>query len=167
MRYRGGVEASHYYTLLFRCSDRAACRCSKCKGKRLLWRAQRRTWRDSIIDFGWEGLRFALAKSEATYPHGQVAHNEKISLIMLFNAEKENDCNGNNNQNDASVRRLINAGTLGVRLLLSTCCAVNRQRVNDRGVCLDRLIYRSFVGDRGVSGAEVQPGRVRRSPRCL
>ena len=84
---------------------------------------------------------------------------------MLFNAEKENDCNGNNNQNDASVRRLINAGTLGVRLLLSLCCAVNRQRVNDRGVCLYRLQDGSFVGDRGVSGAEVQPGRLRRSHR--
>ena len=82
---------------------------------------------------------------------------------MLFNAEKENDCNGKNNQNDAAVRRLINAGTLGVRLLLTLCCAVNRQRVNDYGVCLDRLIYRRFVGDRGVSGAEVQPGRLRRS----
>ena len=45
---------------------------------------------------------------------------------MLSNAEKENDCNGKNNQNDAAVRRLINAGTLGVRLILSLCCAVNR-----------------------------------------
>ena len=43
---------------------------------------------------------------------------------MLSNAEKENDCNGKNNQNDAAVRRLINAGTLGVRLLLTLCCAV-------------------------------------------
>lgn len=66
---------------------------------------------------------------------------------MLSNAEKENDCNGKNNQNDAAVRRLINAGTLGVRLILSLCCAVNRQRINDYGVCLDRLIYRCFVGD--------------------
>ena len=84
---------------------------------------------------------------------------------MLSNAEKENDCNGKNNQNDAAVRRLINAGTLGVRLHLSLSCAVNRQRVNDCGVCLDRLINRCFVGDRGVSGAEVQPGRLRRSHR--
>ncbi len=66
---------------------------------------------------------------------------------MLSNAEKENDCNGKNNQNDAAVRRLINAGTLGVRLLLTLRCAVNRQRVNNYGVCLDRLIYRRFVGD--------------------
>ena len=66
---------------------------------------------------------------------------------MLSNAEKENDCNGKNNQNDAAVRRLINAGTLGVQLLLTLCCAVNRQRVNNYGVCLDRLIYRRFVGD--------------------
>lgn len=66
---------------------------------------------------------------------------------MLSNAEKENDCNGKNNQNDAAVRRLINAGTLGVCFHLSLCCAVNRQRVNDCGVCLDRLIYRRFVGD--------------------
>lgn len=66
---------------------------------------------------------------------------------MLSNAEKENDCNGKNNQNDAAVRRLINAGTLGVRLLLTLCCAVNRQRINGCRVCLDRLIYRRFVGD--------------------
>lgn len=84
---------------------------------------------------------------------------------MLSNAEKENDCNGKNNQNDAAVRRLIYAGTLGVRFHLSLSCAVNRQRVNDCGVCLDRLIYRRFAGDRGVSGAEVQPGRLRRSHR--
>ena len=66
---------------------------------------------------------------------------------MLFNEEKEYDCNGKNNQSDVAVRRLINTGTLGVRLILSLCCAVNRQRVNDYGVCLDRLIYRCFVGD--------------------
>ena len=66
---------------------------------------------------------------------------------MLSNAEKENDCNGKNNQNNAAVRRLINSGTLGVRLIFSLCCAVNRQRVNNYGVCLDRLIYRRFVGD--------------------
>ena len=84
---------------------------------------------------------------------------------MQFNEEKEYDCNGKNNHSDATVRRLINAGTLGVRLILSLRCAVNRQRVNDCGVCLDRLIYRCFVGDRGVSGAEVQPGRLRRSHR--
>ena len=29
--------------------------------------------RVTIIGFGWEGQRGALAKSEATYPHGQVA----------------------------------------------------------------------------------------------
>lgn len=84
---------------------------------------------------------------------------------MLSNAEKENDCNGKNYQNDAAVRRLINAVTLGVRLLLTLSCAVNRQRVNDCGVCLDRLINRCFVGDRCVSGAEVQPGRLHRSHR--
>ena len=50
---------------------------------------------------------------------------------MLSNAEKENDCNGKNYQNDAAVRRLIYAGTLGVRFHLSLSCAVNRQRVND------------------------------------
>lgn len=66
---------------------------------------------------------------------------------MLSNEEKEYDCNGKNNQNNASVRRLINAGTIGVRLILSLCCAVNRQRVKNYGVCLDRLIYRRFVGD--------------------
>ena len=66
---------------------------------------------------------------------------------MLSNAEKENYCNGKNNQNNAAVRRLINAGTLGVCFHLSLCCAVNRQRVNGCGVCLDRLIYRRFVGD--------------------
>lgn len=66
---------------------------------------------------------------------------------MLSNEEKEYDCNGKKNQNHASVRRLINAGTLGVRLILALCCAVNRQRVNDHRVCLDRLIYRRFVGD--------------------
>ena len=82
---------------------------------------------------------------------------------MLSNAEKENDCNGKNNQNDAAVRRLINAGTLGVRLILALRCAVNRQRVNDCGVSANSLIYRCLVGDRGVSGAEVQPGRLRRS----
>lgn len=82
---------------------------------------------------------------------------------MLSNEEKEYDCNGKNNQNNAAVRRLINSGTLGVRLILSLCCAVNRQRVNDDGVSANRLIYRCFVGDRGVSGAEVQPGRLRRS----
>ena len=58
---------------------------------------------------------------------------------MLSDEEKENCCNGKNNQNDAAVRRFIYAGTLGVRLLLSLCCAVNRQRVNGYGVSLDRL----------------------------
>ena len=72
---------------------------------------------------------------------------------MLSNAEKENDCNGKNNQNDAAVRRLINAGTLGVRLILSLCCAVNRQRVNDDGVSANGLINCRFIVDRGVSGA--------------
>ena len=57
VRCRGDVEASHCDTLLFRCADRAAFRCSKCIGKRLPWRAQRRTWRDCIVAFGWEGLR--------------------------------------------------------------------------------------------------------------
>ena len=66
---------------------------------------------------------------------------------MLSNEEKEYDCNGKNNQNNASVRRLINSGTLGVRLILALRCAVNRQRVNNYGVCLDRMIYRRFVGD--------------------
>ena len=84
---------------------------------------------------------------------------------MLFNAEKENNCNRKNNQNDASIRRFINAGILGVCFHLSLCCAVNRQRVNGYGVSLDILIYRCFVGDGGVSGAEVQPGRLRRSHR--
>ena len=74
-------------------------------------------------------------------------HYEKTLLSMLSNEEKEYDCNGKNNQNNAAVRRLINSGTLGVRLILSLCCAVNRQRVNNYGVCLDRLIYRRFVGD--------------------
>ena len=82
---------------------------------------------------------------------------------MLSNEEKEYDCNGKNNQNNASVRRLINSGTLGVRLILALRCAVNRQRVNDCGVSANSLIYRCLVGDRGVSGAEVQPGRLRRS----
>ena len=58
-------------------------------------------------------------------------HYEKTLLSMLSNAEKENDCNGKNYQNDAAVRRLIYAGTLGVRFHLSLSCAVNRQRVND------------------------------------
>ena len=40
---------------------------------------------------------------------------EKTLLTMQFNEEKEYDCNGKNNQSDATVRRLINAGTLGVR----------------------------------------------------
>ena len=84
---------------------------------------------------------------------------------MLSNEEKEYDCNGKNNQNNAAVRRLINSGTLGVHLILSLCCAVNRQRVNDCGVSANSLIYRCLVGDRGVSGAEVQPGRLRRSHR--
>lgn len=66
---------------------------------------------------------------------------------MLSNEEKEYDCNCKNNQNNASVRRLINAGTLGVRLILSLRCAVNRQRVNDCGVCANSLIYRCLVGD--------------------
>ena len=92
-------------------------------------------------------------------------HYEKTLLSMLSNAEKENDCNGKNNQNNAAVRRLINSGTLGVRLIFSLCCAVNRQRVNDCGVSANSLIYRCLVGDRGVSGAEVQPGRLRRSNR--
>ena len=92
-------------------------------------------------------------------------HYEKTLLSMLSNEEKEYDCNGKNNQNNASVRRLINSGTLGVRLILALRCAVNRQRINGCGVCLDRLIYRRFVGDRCVSGAEVQPGRLRRSNR--
>ena len=35
-------------------------------------------------------------------------HYEKTLLSMLSNAEKENDCNGKNNQNNAAVRRLIN-----------------------------------------------------------
>ena len=72
---------------------------------------------------------------------------EKTLLSMLSNAEKENDCNGKNNQNDAAVRRLINSGTLGVRLILSLCCAVNRQRVNDYGVSANGLINCRFVGD--------------------
>lgn len=66
---------------------------------------------------------------------------------MLSNEEKEDDCNGKNNQNNAAVRRLINSGTLGVHLILSLCCAVNRQRVNDCGVSANSLIYRSLVGD--------------------
>ena len=74
-------------------------------------------------------------------------HYEKTLLSMLSNAEKENDCNGKKNQNHASVRRLINTGTLGVRLILSLRCAVNRQRVNDYGVSANRLIYRCLVGD--------------------
>ena len=72
---------------------------------------------------------------------------------MLSNEEKEYDCNGKKNQNNASVRRLINTGTLGVRLILALRCAVNRQRVNDCGVSANSLIYRCLVGDRGVSGA--------------
>ena len=86
-------------------------------------------------------------------------------LSTFIYEEKEYECHCKNNQNDAAVRRLINAGTLGVQLLLTLCCAVNRQRINGCGVCLDRLIYRRFVGDRCVSGAEVQPGRLRRSNR--
>ena len=66
---------------------------------------------------------------------------------MQFNEEKEYDCNGKKNQNNASIRRLINAGTLGVRLILSLCCAVNRQRVNDYGVSANGLINCRFVGD--------------------
>ena len=66
---------------------------------------------------------------------------------MLSNEEKEDDCNGKNNQNNAAVRRLINSGTLGVRLILALRCAVNRQRVNDCGVSANSLIYRSLVGD--------------------
>ena len=66
---------------------------------------------------------------------------------MLSNEEKEYDCNGKNNQNNAAVRRLINPGTLGVRLILALRCAVNRQRVNDSGVSANRLIYRCLVGD--------------------
>ena len=90
---------------------------------------------------------------------------KKTILSILSDEEKENYCNGKYNQNDASVRRLINAGTLGVCFHFSLCCAVNRQRVNDCGVSLDRLINRCFVGDRGVSGAEVHPGGLRRSNR--
>ena len=66
---------------------------------------------------------------------------------MLSNEEKEYDCKGKNNQNNASVRRLINAGTLGVRLILSLCCAVNRQRVNNCGVRANGLANGSRVGD--------------------
>ena len=66
---------------------------------------------------------------------------------MLSNEEKEYDCNGKNNQNNASVRRLINTGTLGVRLILALRCAVNRQRVNDDRVSANGLINRRFVGD--------------------
>ena len=66
---------------------------------------------------------------------------------MLSNEEKEYECHCKNNQNDAAVRRLINTGTLGVRLILALRCAVNRQRVNDDGVSANRLIYRCLVGD--------------------
>lgn len=38
---------------------------------------------------------------------------------MQFDEEIEYDCNGKKNQNNASVRRLINNGTLGVRLILA------------------------------------------------
>ena len=73
--------------------------------------------------------------------------HEKTLLSMLSNEEKEYDCNGKNNQNNAAVRRLINSGTLGVRLIFSLCCAVNRQRVNDYGVSANGLINCRFVGD--------------------
>ena len=66
---------------------------------------------------------------------------------MQFDEEKEYDCNGKNNQNNASVRRLINAGTLGVRIILALRCAVNRQRINNSGVSANSLIYRCLVGD--------------------
>ena len=46
-------------------------------------------------------------------------HYEKTLLSMQFDEEKEYDCNGKKNQNNASVRRLINTGTLGVRLILA------------------------------------------------
>ena len=46
-------------------------------------------------------------------------HHEKTLLSMQFDEEKEYDCNGKKNQNNASVRRLINTGTLGVRLILA------------------------------------------------
>ena len=57
-------SATTCHTLLFRRTDRAACRCSKCIGKRLPRRAQWRTWRDCIIAFVWEGQRCALADAE-------------------------------------------------------------------------------------------------------
>ena len=66
---------------------------------------------------------------------------------MQFNEEKEYDCNCKKNQNHAYVRRLINTGTLRVRINLALRCAVNRQRVNDYGVSANRLIYRCLVGD--------------------
>ena len=72
---------------------------------------------------------------------------EKTLLTMQFNEEKEYDCNGKKNQNHASVRRLINTGTLRVRIILALRCAVNRQRVNDCGVSANSLIYRCLVGD--------------------
>ena len=59
---------------------------------------------------------------------------EKTLLTMQFNEEKEYDCNGKKNQNHAYVRRLINTGTLRVRIILALRCAVNRQCVNDCGV---------------------------------
>ena len=66
---------------------------------------------------------------------------------MQFNEEKEYDCNGKKNQNHATVRRLINTGTLGVRLILSLRCAVNRQRIYHNTVCTNGLSNGSSVGD--------------------
>ena len=144
-RKRRGFTLRHFLVPMHRPGDETAVLSAKAKD----FRGGRNGERGEIASSTSGGRVKDEHSPKAKRPilTDKLPHYEKTLLSMLSNAEKENDCNGKYNQNDAAVRRLIYAGTLGVRFLLSPCCAVNRQRVNDCGVCLDRLINRCFVGD--------------------
>ena len=144
-RGRGGPTLLHSLVPMHRPGGTAAVLSAKAKDFRGGCNGERGEIASSTS--GGRGIYEHSPKAKRPILTDKSPHYEKTLLSMLSNAEKENDCNGKNNQNDAAVRRLINAGTLGVRLLLTLCCAVNRQRINGCGVCLDRLIYRRFVGD--------------------
>ena len=144
-RRRRGFTLRHFLVPMHRPGGTAAVLSAKAKD----FRGGRNVERGEIASStsGGRGIYEHSPKAKRPILTDKSPHYEKTLLSMLSNAEKENDCNGKNNQNDAAVRRLINAGTLGVRLLLTLCCAVNRQRVNDCRVRLNRLINRCFVGD--------------------
>ena len=144
-RKRRGFTLRHFLVPMHRPGGTAAVLSAKAKDFRGGCNGERGEIASSTS--GGRGIYEHSPKAKRPILTDKSPHYEKTLLSMLSNEEKEYDCNGKNNQNNAAVRRLINSGTLGVRLILSLCCAVNRQRVNDYGVSANGLINRRFVGD--------------------